>query len=355
MGPGTLADGAFGAAPLRHVVKMINSLSRFRRAVGQSHLEQEVKHSAFFIVVGTILAVGALAGIALSVGTDRLADILARAHWYWLPIALSATVASYIGYVVAYRETAGAEGLPLSRIGALVAGGFGLFIPRGGFALDVEALAAAGVPEQKARIRVLALSTLEYAVLAPAVFVVSVLLLCRQWPVQLGVRLPWAIGVPVGGMIALWLLRHRSTLRRSDGWRSRLAPALDGIAETIRLWRRPQYGFLAFLGMAVYWAADIFVLWACIAVFSGRQPGVATIIIGYATGYALTRRALPLAGAGAVESLLPFALSWTGIGLGVAVASVCAYRVFNLWLPLIPAAAGLFMLKRASAEPPLAA
>jgi uncharacterized membrane protein YbhN (UPF0104 family) len=333
---------------------MTNHLRRFRRAVGMSHLEQEVRHSAFFIVVGTILAIGALSGIALSVGIDSFHDLVGRAHWTWLPLALGATVASYIGYVLAYRETAGADGLPLARIGALVAGGFGLFIPRGGFALDIEALAAAGVPERRARVRVHSLSTLEYAVLAPAVFAVAVLLLCRDWPVQLGVRLPWAIGVPVGALIALALLRHRHDLRRSPGWRAGLAGALDGIAETIRLWRRPHSGLLAFLGMGVYWAADIFVLWACIAVFSGRQPSATTIIIAYATGYALTRRALPLAGAGAVEALLPFALSWTGIGLAVAVASVFAYRVFNLWLPLIPAAAGLFVLKRASSDPPLA-
>ncbi len=333
---------------------MISHLRRFRRAVAMSHLEQEVRHSAFFIVVGTILAVGALSGIAFSVGIDAFHDLVRRAHWTWLPIALGATVASYVGYVFAYRETAGADGLPLARIGALVAGGFGLFIPRGGFALDMEALAAAGVPERRARMRVHSLSSLEYAVLAPAVFGVAVLLLCRQWPVQLGVRLPWAIGVPVGALIALALVRRRHDLRRSPGWRAGLASALDGIAETIRLWRRPHCGLLAFLGMAVYWAADIFVLWACIAVFSGRQPGATTIIIAYATGYALTRRALPLAGAGAVEALLPFALSWTGIGLAVAVASVFAYRVFNLWLPLIPAAAGLFLLKRASSDPPVA-
>ena len=319
-----------------------------------SHLEQEVRHTAFFILVGTILALGALFGIALSVGIDSFQDLLGGAHWSWLPIALGATVASYIGYVLAYRETAGADGVPLTRVGALVLGGFGLFIPRGGFALDLEALAAAGVPERRARARVVSLGTLEYAVLAPAVFGVAVLLLCRQWPVQLGVRLPWAIGVPVGAVIALALLRRRHDFRRSDGWRARLGSTLDGVAETIRLWRRPQDGLLAFLGMAVYWTADIFVLWACIAVFSGHQPGVATIVIGYATGYALTRRALPLAGAGAVEALLPFALSWTGIGLGVAVASVFAYRVFNLWLPLIPAAAGLFVLKRASVDPPVA-
>ena len=328
---------------------------RLERAVTKSHLEQEARHSAFFVAAGTILALGALTGIALSVGLDRFSDLLSRAHWSWLPIALGATVASYVGYVFAYRETAGAEGLSLRRVGALVAGGFGLFIPRGGFALDLEALAAAGVPERRARVRVLSLGTLEYAVLAPAVFVVAVLLLSRHWPVQLGVRLPWAIGVPVGAVIALVLLRHRHTLRRSAGWRARLANGLDGIAETMRLWRHPRSGLRAFSGMAVYWTADIFVLWACLAVFSGRQPGVAAIVIGYATGYALTRRALPLAGAGAVEALLPFALSWTGIGLATAVASVFAYRVFNLWLPLIPAAAGVFVLKRASAGHPTAA
>jgi uncharacterized membrane protein YbhN (UPF0104 family) len=326
---------------------MRTKLQRLGRALTVSHLEQEMKQSAFFIALGSALALGALAGMAITAGLGSVAHVVAGAHWYWFPLALSATGASYVGYVFAYRETAGAEGLPLAQIGALVAGGFGLFIPRGGFALDLEALAVAGVPENRARARVLTLGTLEYAVLAPAAFVVAVLLLSWQWPVQLGVRLSWAIGVPVGALIALELLRHRESFRAACGWRGRLATALDGIAGTIRLWRRPQYALLAFLGMGVYWAADIFVLWACLAVFSGKPPGVAEIVLGYATGYALTRRALPLAGAGAVETLLPLALTWSGIGLATAVVSVFAYRVFNLWLPLIPAAAGLVLLKRA--------
>ena len=54
----------------------------------------------------------------------------------------------------------------------------------------------------------------------------------------------------------------------------------------------------------------------------------------------MTRRTLPFGGAGAVEALLPFALSWTGISLAAAVLAVFAYRVFNLWLPLVPAALG---------------
>ncbi len=74
-------------------------------------------------------------------------------------------------------------------------------------------------------------------------------------------------------------------------------------------------------------------------------------MVGYATGYALTRRTLPLAGAGAVEALLPFALTWVGYGLPAAVLAVFAYRVFNLWLPLGPAAAALYALHRRPPDP----
>jgi uncharacterized membrane protein YbhN (UPF0104 family) len=71
------------------------------------------------------------------------------------------------------------------------------------------------------------------------------------------------------------------------------------------------------------------------------------VIVGYATGYALTRRTLPLAGAGVVEALLPFALSWMSYPLAAAVVAVGAYRVVNLWLPLVPALAGLRAERRA--------
>ena len=41
-----------------------------------------------------------------------------------------------------------------------------MFFPRGGFAVDLEALEDLGVPPDEARIRVLGLGSLEYAVLA---------------------------------------------------------------------------------------------------------------------------------------------------------------------------------------------
>jgi hypothetical protein len=61
--------------------------------------------------------------------------------------------------------------------------------------------------------------------------------------------------------------------------------------------------------MSVYWVGDVFVLSACLAAFTRHgTPPLAALILAYATGYALSRRTLPFAGAGAVEALLPFAL-----------------------------------------------
>ena len=82
----------------------------------------------------------------------------------------------------------------------------------------------------------------------------------------------------------------------------------------------------AFVGMGLYWVGEIFSLSAALHAFGSPRPAVAALIIGYATGYALTRRTLPLAGAGVVEALLPFALVWVGAGLAPAVLAVFLYR-----------------------------
>jgi uncharacterized membrane protein YbhN (UPF0104 family) len=47
-----------------------------------------------------------------------------------------------------------------------------------------------------------------------------------------------------------------------------------------------------------------------------------------------------------VEALLPLALGWVGIALGPALVAVFGYRLINLWLPIIPALAGLPTLRR---------
>jgi len=200
-------------------------------------------------------------------------------------------------------------------------------------------------------VRVLGLGSLEYAVLAIGACTCAILLLADHYPAQRAVTLSWTIGVPVGTVLALIAVRYRDWLCRGRIGKA-LRPALDAIAVVGMIVASPRrHGAAAFIGMTFYWAGEVFVLWACLAAFTHRTPSVTAVVVGYATGYALTRRTLPLAGAGAVEALLPFALTWVAFGLPAAVLAVFCYRVFNLWLPLIPAIAALEALQR---RPPTA-
>jgi Lysylphosphatidylglycerol synthase TM region len=313
------------------------------------HREHEAHHVVMLMVVAGALSLIATIFVAGAAGYVNVASHIRHANTYWFPFAIVGAVAAHVGYTFAYREVAHVDrGVRLGtlRAAAIVAAGFGMFFPRGGFAVDIEALEDLGVPPDEARVRVLSLGSLEYAVLAAGALVCALLMLRDHADAQRAVLLSWAIGVPVGTALALVAVRYRKWICR--GWLGRVVgPPLEGLRVVGQIVAAPwRHGLAAFSGMAVYWAGEVFVLWICLAVFTGHAPSVTAVVVGYATGYALTRRTLPLAGAGAVEALLPFALVWVGFGLAPAVLAVFAYRVFNLWLPLGPAAAGLWALRR---------
>ena len=313
------------------------------------HLERRPAQHLLLVGVGAALALGALVGIAWAAGFHTVYERMSDVDGIWLPVALWCEIAAYAGYIVAYRELVRVEGGPslgIGRTGAIVAAGFGVFVIRGGFFVDRHALEDAGISERQARIRVLGLGALEYAVLAPATAVAAMIIVGRgQTHPSLGFTLPWVIAVPLGFAAAVVALAYRERLHGQGGWRNVVAHALEALYVLRRLAAQPGEHAGAFLGTALYWLGDIACLWACLRAFH-TQPDLAAMLIGYATGYALTRRTLPLGGAGTVEVLVSFALAWTGIPLANAVLAVCAYRFFNLWLPLLPAAIGLRHLKR---------
>ncbi len=325
---------------------------RALRALRARHLEYGRHHVAGFILIAAALAFAALAGVAWAAGFDRIADLLDRPQWVWFPIALGGEVAAYLGYTLAYREvthTHPAPNLRLLETVALVAAGFGMFIARGGFAADYEVLQERCRDDTEARVRVLGLGMLEYVILAPVTCVAAAYLLLDGSRISSGFTLPWVIGVPVGLVLALALLRRRHRFDGRRGWRGGVASGLDGFVILDRLARRPRRGALAAFGMTLYWVGDAFCLWACLHGFLGRPIPVTALIVGYATGYALSRRTLPLAGAGVVEALLPFALLWVSLPLAAGMLAVLAYRFFNLWLPLLPAVLGFRHLRAAQA------
>jgi uncharacterized membrane protein YbhN (UPF0104 family) len=311
------------------------------RVVGRGH------KVAALVILAAVLAIAALTGTAWAAGFARVREVLLHPHWPWLGVAVVAEACAYLGYTLAYREVVRAERgveLDVPRAAALVATGFGVFLQGGGFALDREALKRSGLADRDARARVLGLGALEYSVLAPATVVAALVVLLRGLPISGSLTLPWIIGVPVGAALALTALAFKRRLAGDRGWRRAVGHALRALELVLQLVRSPRKYPFAFTGISLYWLGDAACLWATLHAFSAHTPPVAQLVVGYATGYAITRRGLPLGGAGIVEALLPLALGWVGIPLAPAVVAVLAYRVINLWLPMVPALGGISAL-----------
>lgn len=102
----------------------------------------------------------------------------------------------------------------------------------------------------------------------------------------------------------------------------------------------PREHGVGVLGNGLYWAGDIFCLWAAIQLVDGHIS-VAKLVLAYSGGYVLTRRSLPAGGAGVVEIALTLALSSLGMHVSRALLAVIVYRLFNFWLPIVPALAAM--------------
>lgn len=291
---------------------------------------------------------GALAVMSTIAGWSDVTAQLRPHLSLWFAAAFGFELAAFCAYVFAYRAVAAVQGGPrlsLAESAELVAVGFGAFLARGGASLDSSALRRGRGGKHEGEVRVLALDALEHAPLAPAAWAAAIALLAngRRKP-GLDFTVPWSTLVPIGALLAVLGVRHRDRFTGREGWRGKLGDALEGIDVLFRLareWRRHWPGFA---GASVYWAGDVLCLWASLNPFRAAPP-FAGVVIAHAVGYVLTRRTLPLAGAGIVEVLMPLTLVASGAPFAGAILGVFAYRIFNLWLPLLPAAAAVPRLR----------
>jgi uncharacterized membrane protein YbhN (UPF0104 family) len=328
------------------------SIDGYRRyAVSVEHL-YKAHRVAFFVVAAAVLTLGAFTGLSWWAGFVRVYHRFVHVHWYWILVALAAELVAYVGYIVAYREVARAEDgteLPLRSTAAMVSTGFGVFVASGGFALDEALLHDAGVPRREARSRVLGLGALEYVVLAPAAMGAAIYIALQSRPdIDPSLTFPWIVGVPFGFLVVTAMMLNRRRVRLPRWIGKHVSHAAEALNLIKAMAIRPFPCGLAFVGIALYWAGDIACLWAALHVFFQEPPPLAQLVLGYATGYALSRRTLPLGGAGVVELLLPISLVLVGIALAPAIVAVVVYRFMNLWLPMIPALAGLPTLRQVS-------
>jgi uncharacterized membrane protein YbhN (UPF0104 family) len=290
--------------------------------------------------VAFAVAAGAVAAIATATGWGAFADAWTHLHPAWIALAACAQAAAFPAYALAYRSVARVHDGPrlgLTLGGNLVAAGFGAFAVAGGFAIDKRAFHAIEDDGHGATVRVLGLGALEWALLAPAAWASAVVLLATgDTRVMSSLLWPWAIAVPIGFAIGLWLSHPGRRMRDSD--RPVVRATLHGIGVLHALMDTSGRSFRAWLGTGAYWALDILSLYAALR-FIGLAPNAGETILAFATGYALTRRSLPLGGAGVTEALMTYSLHWVGEPVAPALAAVVVYRAFNFVLPTLPALA----------------
>jgi uncharacterized membrane protein YbhN (UPF0104 family) len=169
-------------------------------------------------------------------------------------------------------------------------------------------------------------------------WVASIVLLAEGAAGMAALLWPWAVAVPAGFALALWITApHRAVRPSRDArpgrhWLLRVSEGL-GVLRTLA--RHPRRHAGAWLGIGLYWAADITVLYGALRA-CGIQLAADRLIVAYATGYVATRRSLPLGGAGVTEVLMTYALYWVHVPLASALAAVVIYRGFNFLVVAAP-------------------
>jgi putative heme transporter len=316
----------------------------------------DIRFRFVFFTGAAALAVAAAIALADLAGYERLVNVFARLNPLYLAVCFGGQVVAYLGYVLAVRDMARVEdgpGLSLSLTTRTVVAGFGVFAAThsaGGFAVDYWALRRSGLEREDAISRVLGLGALEYLVLAPAAMISALYLFFSDvGHVQQAMTLPWLAVVP-GFALAAWLTMPKRVERLMDPGdggpiRQWFAHLMAGMWKLRCLATRPRRHGMGVVGVALYWLGDIATLWAALEVFHA-ELSLPALILAYATGYVLTRRSLPAGGAGVVEVLMTFALVWVGLGLAPALLGVLFYRLFNFWLPIVPALVVLPSLSR---------
>jgi uncharacterized membrane protein YbhN (UPF0104 family) len=302
------------------------------------------------VLVAAGATVAAAVVLAAYAGWPRVLRRTTAPHsWAWLVVCFAGELVAYFGYALTIRDMARVDDGPEMDIGVsakTVVAGFGVFAATrssGGFAVDYWAFRRAGAGKRDALQRVLALGFLEYAVLGTVALVASALLFLRlDGHASNAATLPSLIVIPFF-VVAFWLTSpkrvHRLSRHRRDAGRVKkgFANAVAGAGNVRHLLLSPREHGLGVAGNTLYWAGDILCLWAALQLVGGRHITLSALVLAYSSGYVLTRRSLPAGGAGVVEVALSLAVVGMGVHFVPALIGVLVYRLFNFWLPIVPA------------------
>jgi len=325
-----------------------------------------------------ILAVAAVVGIGQVTSLHHVVRALGRGDHSWFPVCLAGELLAYAGYIAAYRDVARFDGGPI--LGAwttlrIVVIGFGAVLigsSAGTIGIDYWALHRAGEPRSGAIRRVLAVSTLQWFVLAIIACLAAAATLAGPWPAPRAMEIVWLVVVPACVVAAAWVSSPKRSERLtsppsgevelernprtwgpwlSHAGRAILENSVGGVVIVRRLLHRPLAHPAALLGFPLYWAGDVLTLYAAVRAF-GVHPHLVPLVLAYCTAFVLTALPLPAGGSGGVEAGLAFSLNAVGIALAPALLATLVYRAFTLWLPVGPALALLPQVRSLDRELP---
>jgi hypothetical protein len=194
------------------------------------------------------IAISAIAvlAIALVAGPGEVERVFRHLHPTWIGLCAAASLLVYPAYALAYLALVSATGVRATRTGPAlltVLAGFGPFSIGGGFRVDLQALRVLDRDEHVARVQVLAMGALEWAVLAPLACAASIVLLAQGAAGMSSLLWPWATAVPAGFALAAWVTvpdRVARLSRVGRPGRDWLPRASEGVAVLRTLARRPR-------------------------------------------------------------------------------------------------------------------
>ena len=322
--------------------RLVNAIADLRK-VGQ-WLEAK---PVVIILAAASTTVGAVFVLASSAGWTHIARLIEERHpWGWLGVCFAGELIAYVGYVLTIRDMARVDDcaeMTMAESAEAVVGGFGVFAATrasGGFAVDFWAFQRAGATRREAAARASGLGLLEYVILSIGALLASALLFFRlDGHASDGTTLPSLLIVPclaVGFFLTSPRRAGRLSHARGGALRRWFAGLIAAAITVRKLLLSPREHGVGVLGNVAYWGGDILCLWAALQIVNIRAS-LSVLVLAYAGGYVLPRRALPAGGAGVVEVALTLALFWMGLPFARTLIAVVIYRIFNFWLPILPA------------------
>ena len=286
-------------------------------------------------------------------------DSIARANWLWLAAAAAGTVLLWTAGTVSQLGSVPAR-VPVLRLFAVqFAGTFANHvIPAGvgGAAVNIRFLCRRGIPRATAA-GAIGLNIAAGAVTHTALLLIAVLLapasltkaLTQGGPLLSGIAAhlrgagPLIVAAAALLAIAAVWWAHRTAPSARDRWTRLVSQLTEQLAVLLAVLRIPVRAAQLWLGSIAVPILHCLILYAVLRSLGGTAP-VLEVSVAYLLASSVSSLLPSPGGFGSLDIALVAALVAVGTPAAAALATVLAYRLLTVWLPLLPGACVLAIL-----------